>query len=151
MRTKIHIFSILAILLISGCQSVTQQEMQNFTWQKPNQENGRIYVYRTSAFTGGGINFPVNLTGASTQGVCKAGGYFYFDLKPGKHILWAKSDITSSSKCLVEVMPGETYYVEGSVGIGLLVGRAQISLADPTRARSIIPTLKYNPYTPKAK
>ena len=54
--------------------------------------------------------------------------YFIYVVDPGQHAFSVKSEATDTLH--MEVDPGETYYVEETIGMGVLVGRPHLSPSD---------------------
>lgn len=91
------------------------------------QDKALVYIYRQPSFIGGGVYYTVN---AGKQPLRKLynGGYFPFVADPGEVELWAETE--SRSSVTLDLKPGETKYVKGTVGIGFIVGRPTLSVVD---------------------
>ena len=82
-------------------------------------ENGLIYFFREWAFGGGAISYFVQEDNVNI-GLLKAGSYFAHKTTPGKHTY--SSETESKSSVLIDVQAGQTYYVEGGIGVGYWAG-----------------------------
>jgi len=52
------------------------------------------------------------------------GGYFPYIASPGRISFWAKTE--AESFVIIDVEPGLEYYLKGTVGMGVLVGRPKL-------------------------
>jgi len=79
-----------------------------------------VYIYRPNSLIGGGIRYHVAVGNQRIVYLIR-GGYFPYLAEPGETEFWARTEaketITSDFKA------GEVYYLKGTVGIGLAVGR----------------------------
>jgi hypothetical protein len=97
----------------------------------PPAGQGLVYIYRPGKFMGGGAGFDVHTgTKEADRAVTylQNGGYFPFYTAPGEITLWGKTE--SSASVTLDVRAGETYYVKGSIGVGLIVGRPRLEVVD---------------------
>lgn len=106
--------------LLSAC-SATGTQFAGFT--PPAEGQSKIYVYRPSAFKGGGVHYDVH---ANDQliGHIRNGGYISKELIPGDYEIWAKTEARRSVQ--VPLRPNETQCVKASVGFGAFVGRPKL-------------------------
>jgi hypothetical protein len=93
----------------------------------PPAGKGQIVFFRQSAFTGMAVWFRVRENG-SELGKLSNGVYFVQTAEPGPHTFTAETE--NKNILRLEVDPGETYYVRGSLTMGLLVGEANIAPSD---------------------
>jgi hypothetical protein len=95
----------------------------------PQAGKGQIVFFRPAKFTGAMIGFKVR-EGETVLGQLNTGKYFVASVEPGAH----QYTVHSEAKDVVslEVEAGETLYVQGSVTMGLMVGRP--NLAPSTQA-----------------
>lgn len=82
-------------------------------------KHGLIYFFREWAFGGSAISYFVQEDTVNI-GLLKAGSYFAHKTTPGKHTY--SSEIESKSSVMIDVQAGQTYYVEGGIGVGLWAG-----------------------------
>ena len=111
---------LLVILLLQGCASLGPA----YTKVDQIPENkGLIYIYRPSSIIGGGVSPDVKV-GETVITTLYSGGYYPYFANPGEVELWAKTE--SKSAVTLDVKPGETYYVKGTIGVGFLIGRPHL-------------------------
>ena len=92
-------------------------------------DKAQIVFFRESKFVGGAIGFKVR-EGETVLGQLNPGKYFVASVEPGAH----QYTVHSEAKDVVnlEVEAGETLYVQGTITMGLMVGRP--NLAPSTQA-----------------
>ncbi len=100
---------------------------------------GQVVFFRERKFTGGGVRFKVRENGEEL-GKLASGVYFVHVTPPGPHEYVVHSE--SEDVLTLEVEDGETYYVQGSITMGLLVGRPNLSPADEVAFAAAAPRLK---------
>lgn len=129
-------FSVVGILMIllltTGCASLGPAFEQ-----VASMPNGKalIYVYRPSAFVGGGVSYDININ-KKVIAPLRNGGYFPYFADPGKTEVWAKTEVRRSVVFVAEA--GDTYYVKGGIMMGILVGRPHLEIVDATIAKTEI-------------
>ncbi|MBU8977731.1 DUF2846 domain-containing protein [Lysobacter sp. MMG2] len=91
------------------------------------QDKAQIVFFRESKFVGGAIGFKVR-EGEAELGKLRSGKYFVTNVEPGKH----EYNVHGETKDVLtmEVEAGETYYVLGSLGMGIVAGRPNLSPSD---------------------
>jgi hypothetical protein len=99
-----------------------------------------VYFLRESAFVGGGVSYFI-FEDATKIGLLKSGTYFVHKAAPGKHTYWAETE--GKSSVTLDAQAGQTYYIEGGIGIGFWAGRPQLSEVTRPVAERILPDLKY--------
>lgn len=116
--------SLLLVALLSGCASLgpAYQIVEAIP-----PEKGLVYIYRPSSFVGGGVSYDVKV-GENPIITLYNGGYYPYFSAPGEVEFWAKTE--SKSAVTLDVKAGETYFVKGTVGVGLLVGRPHLTVVD---------------------
>jgi hypothetical protein len=82
-----------------------------------------IVFFRPWKFVGGGVGFIVR-EGTAELGKLRAGKYFVLQVAPGKHTYTVHSEATDN--LTIDADAGETYYIEGEIGVGVLVGHPHI-------------------------
>ena len=91
-----------------------------------------VYLYRPSSFVGSAISFTVNAGELPVINLSN-GGYFPYVTTPGRISFWAKTE--AESFVIIEVEPGMEYYLKGTVGMGVLVGRPNLQQMPPELGR----------------
>ncbi len=107
----------------AGCAPVLGSAFRKIDNVPPT--DGLVYVYRPSAFMGGGVAYDVKV-GDNVVTTLYSGGYIPYFSKPGEVEFWARTE--SRSAVTVDVKPGGVYYVKGTVGVGFFVGRPHLSI-----------------------
>jgi len=93
----------------------------------PPEGKGQIVFFRDKKFTGGAISYIVR-ENEEELGKLSNGSYFVHVAEPGAHAYTVHSEAKDVMN--LEVEPGETYYVVGSISMGVLAGRPNLSPAD---------------------
>lgn len=90
----------------------------------PPAGKGQIVFFRPAKFVGGAVGYKVR-EGAVELGKLRSGKYFVVAVEPGAH----EYTVHSEAKDILnmEVEAGETYYVKGTITIGVLAGRPNLS------------------------
>ncbi|AMD89480.1 DUF2846 domain-containing protein [Desulfovibrio fairfieldensis] len=133
----------MAVALGAGCAKmpVRGDYMQDTPPQiVPDQESAVVYFLRESAFTGGGITYFI-FEDDTKIGLLKSGSYFIHKATPGKHTYLAETE--SRAAVTLDIQPGQTYYIEGSIGMGFWAGRPQLTEITKPVADKLLPDLKY--------
>jgi hypothetical protein len=93
----------------------------------PPAGKGQIVFFRPSKFTGGGVSFSIR---QGNKGVAKLGNgtYFVLPIDPGVQEFTNHSEARDTLR--LEVEPGETYYVQQTIGMGMMVGRPHLTPSD---------------------
>lgn len=143
MQKILLIITIFAMVIITGCARMPLQG--EYVKDTPpqivqNSENGTVYFLRESAFGGGAISYFI-FEDDTKIGVLKSGSYFIHQAKPGKHTYWAETEARAS--VTIDVAAGQTYYVEGSIGLGMWAGRPQLTEITRKVAEKFLPDLAY--------
>ena len=73
-----------SLVALAACSTGTQFSTAQQDFPEMNPGMGRIYIYRTAAFFGGGLTPYVQLNG-NTVGALGANTSFYKDVKPGQY------------------------------------------------------------------
>ncbi|MFC0679970.1 DUF2846 domain-containing protein [Lysobacter korlensis] len=90
-------------------------------------DKGQIVFFRESKMMGAAIGFKVR-EGETELGKLRSGKYFVATVEPGTHEYVVHGE--TKDKLTMEIEPGETYYVLGSLGMGLVAGRPNLSPSD---------------------
>ena len=88
---------------------------------------GQIVFFRPSKMVGAAIGFKVR-EGETELGKLRNGRYFVASVEPGTHEYVVHSE--TQDVLTIEVEAGETYYVQGTLGMGIVTGRPNLSPSD---------------------
>jgi hypothetical protein len=89
---------------------------------------GLVYLYRSGGFVGSGVAYDVKV-GDTVITTLFPGGYYPYFSKPGEVEFWAKTEARTA--VTLDVKPGQTQYVKGTVGVGFFVGHPHLTLVPP--------------------
>jgi len=89
---------------------------------------GLVYIYRPGKMMGAAVSYKVRANGVVIT-TLTPGGYYPYITKPGEVEFSAKTEATSS--VTIDVKPGETHYIKGTIGVGFLVGRPHLVVVPP--------------------
>src|SRR5262245_54541075 len=87
-----------------------------------------IYVYRPSGIVGAAVGYTV-YAGSEPLAYLKPGGYYAYVAEPKATEISAKAEARSA--ITLDLLPGQSYYVKGEVGVGIVAGRPKLTLMDP--------------------
>lgn len=105
----------------------------------PEDGKAQIVFFRPSKFTGAAIGFKVR-EGDTELGKLRSGKYFVANVAPGTHEYTVHSE--AKDILTIEVEAGETYYVQGTITMGILAGRPNLSPSDEATFNSMADKLK---------
>lgn len=100
---------------------------------------GQIVFFRPSKMMGAAIGFKVR-EGEVELGKLRNGKYFIANVEPGTHEYTVHSE--TKDVLTMEVEAGETYYVQGTLGMGIVAGRPNLSPSDATTFNGMSKKLK---------
>lgn len=100
---------------------------------------GQVVFFRPSKFMGAAIGFIVR-EGQTELGKLRSGNYFVAAVEPGTHQYTVHSE--AKDVMTLEVEAGETYYVQGSISMGVMAGRPNLSPSDRAAFDAIASKLK---------
>ena len=100
---------------------------------KPAAGKGQVVFFRPSKFVGMAIGFKVR-EGETELGKLGNGNFFVIDVEPGAHEYVVHSE--AKDILPLEIDAGEVYYVEGGIGMGVMVGRPNLSPSDKIKFES---------------
>ena len=106
---------------------------------QPPEGKGQVVFFREKKFQGAAIIYKVR-EGDEELGQLNSGTYFIHVAEPGTHEYAVRSE--AKDVLHLEVEPGETYYVSGSVTMGFLAGRPNLSPSDEDTFLSMSDKLK---------
>lgn len=127
MKLKKYVYSLVAVglvLFLNGC-SAKGPQFKKFV--EPTDKQSNIYVYRTS-YAGGAITPDIHLQDLSSNkdvviGEIKPDGFIVKSVKPGKYLIWAKTEV--KNEVALDVKKNKNYCIEHYLSFGFLVGRPQ--------------------------
>jgi len=105
----------------------------------PPSGKGQIVFFRKGGLVGAAIVYKVR-EGEAALGTLSPGHYFVSVVDPGRHTYTVHSEVKDN--LTLEVDDGETYYVQGTVQMGMLVGRPAITPSDQHTFDMLYPKLK---------
>lgn len=135
------IVSILLVSLLALSSCATLGPVYQKVDKIPNN-TGLVYIYRPSHFSGGGVTYDVKV-GEDVITSLYNGGYYPYFAKPGATEFWAKTESKSSVSLVVKA--GRTYYIKGSVGLGLFIARPHLEIVPPNVGENEIKDCKLIP------
>lgn len=93
----------------------------------PPEGKGQIVFFRPSRLAGAALSFSVH-EGDAGVGKLGNGSYFVLAADPGPHAYSIQSEAKDTLN--VEVEPGETLYVQQTIGVGIMMGRPHLTPSD---------------------
>ena len=93
----------------------------------PPAGKGQVVFFRSRSMYGGAVWYTVKENGHKL-GDLSSGAFFVLPEDPGAHVFTAATENKDTLR--MEVEAGETYYVRGTVQMGILVGEASIAPSD---------------------
>lgn len=108
------------LALLAGC-ATTGPQFEPASGVPPDR--ALVYVYREAGFVGGGLSYMVRANDAEVS-TLPAGGYFVYHAAPGEIEFSAKTEARTS--VTIDAEAGGTYYIKGTVGVGVFVGHPHL-------------------------
>lgn len=105
----------------------------------PPEGKGQVVFFREKKFAGSAVRYKVR-EGENELGKLSSGVYFVHVTEPGTHEYTVHSE--AKDILTLEVEPGETYYVQGDITMGMLVGRPNLSPKDAATFEAMSAKLK---------
>lgn len=104
--------------------------------------SGTVIFFRPSKFVGAAVGFKVRENGTEL-GKLRNGKYFVLKVAPGVH----QYEVHSETKDVLtlEVEAGQTYYVQGVLGVGIVAGRPNLTPSDAATFEGLKAKLKEVP------
>ena len=103
----------------------------------PTPETARVYIYRNKHFTGMALSPSVFCDGKPV-GRMENGSYFMIDLPSGAHSFHSNG---KQKDFVLNLQPGQQYYLQVKIASGLAKGHGQIYGVDPETAKEEIKRL----------
>lgn len=94
---------------------------------RPPEGKGQIVFFRPSRFTGAALSFSVR-EGDEGIGRLGNGRYFVHVAEPGIHEYNISGEVTDTLR--LEIEEGETYYVQQTINMGIMMGRPVLTPSD---------------------
>jgi hypothetical protein len=116
---------LLALATIPGSIAFSQQPAAPAAQAGGN--TGTIVFFRAKKFAGAAVGFKVRENDVEL-GRLRNGTYFTIHPTAGKHEYAVHA--AAEDKLVLEVDPGETYYVQANITVGALAGRPNLSPSD---------------------
>jgi hypothetical protein len=116
-------------------QAVFGEPQQSRGWIEvppPPRGMGQVVFFRAKSVAGFGQWFTVREHGQAL-GKLTNGAYFVVVLPPGEHSFSASSEPEFKDHLTLKVDPGETYYVQGLMTHGVVIGVADLTPSDKAR------------------
>jgi len=123
-RSLVLLLLLIGLFLLSSC--ATGPAFKKIETIPENM--GLVYIYRPGKAMGAAVSYQVKANGVPITRL-NPGGYYAYLAKPGEIEFSAKTESTSS--ITIDIKPGETYYLKGTVGIGFFVGRPHLVVVTP--------------------
>jgi hypothetical protein len=105
----------------------------------PAGDFANVVFFRESKFVGSMVSFKVR-EGEQELGKLSSGTYFVAQVPVGAHAYTVHSE--AKDVLNLEVERGETYYVQGSISMGVMVGRPNLAPSDAATFASMKSKLK---------
>lgn len=105
----------------------------------PTGDFGNVVFFREKKFAGSMVSFKVR-EGEQEIGKLSSGTYFIAKVPVGAHAFTVHSE--AKDVLNLEVERGQTYYVQGSISMGIMVGRPNLAPSDVTTFNSMKDKLK---------
>ncbi len=100
---------------------------------------GKVVFFRPSRFSGGAVGFKVR-EGETELGKLRNGRFFSIDAEPGTHVYTVHSE--AKDVTTLEIEAGETYFVEGKMNMGFMVGRPNLTPSNVEAFEAVLGKLK---------
>jgi hypothetical protein len=105
----------------------------------PPEGKALVVFFRPSKFIGAAIGFKVRENEVEL-GKLKNGSYFVLVVEPGEHTYVVHSEAKDVTR--IEAEAGETYFLAGSVSMGVMAGHPNLSPADAAAFEAVLAKLK---------
>lgn len=105
----------------------------------PEQGKALVVFFRPSKFVGAAVGFKVRENDVEL-GKLRNGNYFTLQVEPGQHAYDVHSE--TEDRTTIEAEAGETYFLSGALGMGVVVGRPNLSPSDAAAFEAALPKLK---------
>ena len=113
--------SLFVVLLVAGCAASGPRFVPV---EAVPQEKALVYIYRNNSIVGGAIRYHVSVGDEPIVHLIR-GGYYPYLADPGETTFWAKTE--AREEITEYLQAGRTYYLRGSVGMGVVAGRPRFT------------------------
>lgn len=149
MFSKLQSSALCALLMVSAAAfaqeaqteavTATQAAPANSLVGAPPEGKGQVVFFRQSKMMGAAIGLKVR---EGDNEVVKLGNgkYFVAVLEPGTHEFTTGGE--AKDALTLEVEAGETYYVSGAIGMGVVAGRSNLAPSDEATFMGLSKKLK---------
>jgi hypothetical protein len=104
-----------------------------------DSQHGTIVFFRPRKMIGAAVGFKVR-EGETELGKLRNGTFFELQVAPGSHQYVVHSE--TQDVLTMEIEAGETYFVQGTLGMGILAGRPNLAPSDRATFESMKDKLK---------
>jgi hypothetical protein len=140
MRRRPFLAATVAALLV-GCATSGMRCSEMTSSMAPlKPDEGRIFFYRAASPFGAAVQPEIKLNGVAV-GTSKPGGFFYVDRPAGTYEAHASTEVDRMVS--FALAPGETKYIRTSPSFGVLIGRINFKLMNPSEAEAEMASLHY--------
>jgi hypothetical protein len=105
----------------------------------PAAGKARVVFFRPSKFAGGAVKFKVR-EGETELGQLASGRWFVRDMEPGEHAFTVHSEAKDVTNAELEA--GQTYFFNGSISMGVMVGHPNLSPSDAAAFEAALKKMK---------
>lgn len=133
------VFGLCAAAFLSGPVVSEEAAAAPAAEAAPAAATGTVVFFRPSKFAGGAFGFKVREKEVEL-GKLRSGKYFVLKVAPGTHEYVVHSE--TKDTLVLEVEAGQTYYVEGKMGMGIFAGRPNLSPSDQASFEAAKPKMK---------
>lgn len=105
----------------------------------PPEGKAHVVFFRPSKFVGAAVGFKVRENDVEL-GKLRNGNYFVLAVEPGEHTYVVHSETKDVTP--IEAEAGETYFLSGSISMGVMAGRPNLSPSDAASFAAALPKLK---------
>lgn len=106
---------------------------------KPEAGKALVVFFRPNRFAGAAISFKVR-ENDTELGKLKSGSYILAQVAPGKHVYTVHSEAKDVTN--MEVEEGETYFLVGTISMGFMAGRPNLSPSDAVKFQAEMKKMK---------
>ena len=131
-----YILTLPLMFSITACSSLGEP-FQNL--QEPQPDTAQVYIYRPSAFVGGGVSYTV-MEDETPIVRLNNGGYYTYSTTPGTKKIWAETE--TKSEISTNLKENQTYFFKGEVSMGLLLGRPKLTQVSKETALGELPNCR---------
>jgi hypothetical protein len=105
----------------------------------PGPGKALVVFFRPGKFVGAAVGFKVRENDVEL-GKLRNGNYFAIEVEPGQHSYVVHSE--TKDVTTIEAEAGETYFLSGSISMGIMAGRPNLAPSDAAAFEDVLPKLK---------